>query len=346
MKFVGQITDAQENCGMKIVIDAMGGDNAPQEIIKGTLSALGEREGFSVIFTGDEALVNKELSACSFDKSRVEVRHASEVITNDEAPATAVRAKRDSSLVVGLKTLKEDGDAFISAGSTGAVLTGGIMYIGRIPGVQRPALCPAIPNVRGGVTLLCDAGANADCKPSYLAQFAVMATAYGKAVFNMDNPRVGLLSNGTEDHKGDTMHKEAFALLKETEGINFVGNVEGRDLMFGDCDVVAADGFSGNVALKSAEGCGRTIASVLKTEFTKAKLRYLVARRQISKVKDFLDYNRLGGAIFLGLKKTVIKAHGSSKANSVKAAVLQAVDAVAGRTVERIIETLPESVGE
>lgn len=333
---------------MKIVIDAMGGDNAPREIIKGTLSALGERKDFSVVFTGDEATIEKELSAYSFEKPRVEVRHASEVITNDEAPATAVRTKRDSSLVVGLKTLKEDGDAgaFISAGSTGAVLTGGIMYVGRIPGVQRPALCPAIPNARGGVTLLCDAGANADCKPSFLTQFAVMATAYGKAVFRMDNPKVGLLSNGTEDHKGDAVHQEAFALLKETAGINFAGNVEGRDIMIGDCDVVVADGFSGNVALKSAEGCGKMIASVLRTEFTKAKFRYLVARKQISKIKDFLDYNRFGGAIFLGLKKTVIKAHGSSKADSVKAAVLQAVEAVTGRTVERIMETLPETVGE
>lgn len=333
---------------MKIVIDAMGGDNAPREIIKGTLSALGERKDFSVVFTGDEATIEKELSAYSFEKPRVEVRHASEVITNDEAPATAVRTKRDSSLVVGLKMLKEDGDAgaFISAGSTGAVLTGGIMYVGRIPGVQRPALCPAIPNARGGVTLLCDAGANADCKPSFLTQFAVMATAYGKAVFRMDNPKVGLLSNGTEDHKGDAVHQEAFALLKETAGINFAGNVEGRDIMIGDCDVVVADGFSGNVALKSAEGCGKMIASVLRTEFTKAKFRYLVARKQISKIKDFLDYNRFGGAIFLGLKKTVIKAHGSSKADSVKAAVLQAVEAVTGRTVERIMETLPETVGE
>lgn len=333
---------------MKIVIDAMGGDNAPREIIKGTLSALGERKDFSVVFTGDEATIEKELSAYSFEKPRVEVRHASEVITNDEAPATAVRTKRDSSLVVGLKMLKEDGDAgaFISAGSTGAVLTGGIMYVGRIPGVQRPALCPAIPNARGGVTLLCDAGANADCKPSFLTQFAVMATAYGKAVFRMDNPKVGLLSNGTEDHKGDAVHQEAFALLKETAGINFAGNVEGRDIMIGNCDVVVADGFSGNVALKSAEGCGKMIASVLRTEFTKAKFRYLVARKQISKIKDFLDYNRFGGAIFLGLKKTVIKAHGSSKADSVKAAVLQAVEAVTGRTVERIMETLPETVGE
>ncbi len=333
---------------MKIVIDAMGGDNAPREIIKGAIGALQQRGGFSIVFTGNEEVIAKELSLYSYDKSRVEVKHACEVITNNEAPATAVRSKRDSSLVVGLKTLKEDEEAgaFISAGSTGAVLAGGIMYLGRIPGVKRPALCPAIPNVRGGMTLLCDAGANADCKPEYLAQFAVMATAYGKAAYGMDNPKVGLLNNGTEDHKGDIMHQEAFALLKETKGINFVGNVEGRDIMFGDSDIVVADGFSGNVALKSAEGCGKTVGAILKQEFSKAKMRYLIARKQIEKVKTILDYNRSGGAIFLGLKKTVVKAHGSSKAETITATVLQAVDAVEGGTAERIAQMLPDPVEE
>ena len=333
---------------MKIVIDAMGGDNAPREIIKGAIGALQQRRGFSIVFTGNEEVIAKELSLYSYDKSRVEVKHACEVITNNEAPATAVRSKRDSSLVVGLKTLKEDEEAgaFISAGSTGAVLAGGIMYLGRIPGVKRPALCPAIPNVRGGMTLLCDAGANADCKPEYLAKFAVMATAYGKAAYGMDNPKVGLLNNGTEDHKGDIMHQEAFALLKETKGINFVGNVEGRDIMFGDSDIVVADGFSGNVALKSAEGCGKTVGAILKQEFSKAKMRYLIARKQIEKVKTILDYNRSGGAIFLGLKKTVVKAHGSSKAETITATVLQAVDAVEGGTAERIAQMLPDPVEE
>ena len=333
---------------MKIVIDAMGGDNAPREIIKGAIGALQQRRGFSIVFTGNEEVIAKELSLYSYDKSRVEVKHACEVITNNEAPATAVRSKRDSSLVVGLKTLKEDEEAgaFISAGSTGAVLAGGIMYLGRIPGVKRPALCPAIPNVRGGMTLLCDAGANADCKPEYLAQFAVMATAYGKAAYGMDNPKVGLLNNGTEDHKGDIMHQEAFALLKETKGINFVGNVEGRDIMFGDSDIVVADGFSGNVALKSAEGCGKTVGAILKQEFSKAKMRYLIARKQIEKVKTILDYNRSGGAIFFGLKKTVVKAHGSSKAETITATVLQAVDAVEGGTAERIAQMLPDPVEE
>lgn len=333
---------------MKIVIDAMGGDHAPREIVKGAVAALNLKKDIRLVFTGDEFLVQKELDACSYDKARVEVKHASQVITNDEAPTSAVRSKRDSSLVVGLKLLKEDATAgaLISAGSTGAVLTGGIMYIGRLSGVQRPALCPAVPNFRGTSTLLCDAGANADCKPSYLAQFALMATAYGRAAYGMDEPRVGLLSNGTEDHKGDMMHQEAFKLLSETKGINFVGNVEGRDLMFGDCDIIVADGFSGNVALKSAEGCGKTVSSILKAEFSKAKLSYLFARKQIQKVKSTLDYNRMGGAMFLGLKKPIIKAHGSSKAQSVTAAVLQAAGAIEGRTVERITELLALSSDE
>ena len=183
-------------------------------------------------------------------------------------------------------------------------------------------------------------------RSEYLAQFAVMATAYGKAAYGMDNPKVGLLNNGTEDHKGDIMHQEAFALLKETKGINFVGNGEGRDIMFGDSDIVVADGFSGNVALKSAEGCGKTVGAILKQEFSKAKMRYLIARKQIEKVKTILDYNRSGGAIFLGLKKTVVKAHGSSKAETITVTVLQAVDAVEGGTAERIAQMLPDPVEE
>ncbi|MGN1077531.1 MAG: phosphate acyltransferase, partial [Candidatus Gallimonas sp.] len=214
---------------LKIAVDAMGGDNAPAEIVKGALQALVKRKDLRLVFTGDEDLVNRELAKHKYDRTRVEVIDCKEVITNDDIPTSAVRTKRDSSLVVGLKLLRENAEVggFVSAGSTGAVLAGGVMYIGRIKGVMRPALCPGLPNVHGGRTLLCDCGANAECKPRYLQQFAVMATAYGKAAFGMENPRVGLLSNGTEDHKGDPLHQEANALLKETKGIYYVGNVEG-----------------------------------------------------------------------------------------------------------------------
>lgn len=336
---------------VRIIVDAMGGDHAPQEIVKGAVQALEKREGFGLILTGDESLVKAELAKYPHDASRVEIVHCNEVITNDDIPTNAIRTKKDSSLVVGLKRLKEDEETggFVSAGSTGAVLTGGILLIGRIKGVQRPALCPGIPNVNGGYTLLCDCGANAECKPSYLAQFGVMATAYGKAAFGMKNPKVGLLTNGTEEHKGDPLHQEAHKLLCETKGIDFIGNIEGRDIMFGDVDIAVADGFSGNIALKSIEGCGKTVATVLKKEFTSslgAKLSYLAARKTIKKLSDMLDYSKLGGSIFLGLKKVVVKAHGSSKASSVCAAVLQALDVHEHHLVDTIADMLTEAIGE
>lgn len=320
---------------VKIIVDAMGGDNAPAEIVKGALDAVKEREGFRLVLTGDEDLIARELEKYTYDASRVEVVACSQVITNDDVPTQAVRAKRDSSLVVGLNLLKNDAEAggFVSAGSTGAVLTGGIMFVGRLKGVMRPALCPAIPNARGTVTLLCDCGANAECKPAYLAQFGVMASAYAKAAFGVKEPRVGLLTNGTEEHKGDPMHQEAHQLLKETKGICFAGNVEGRDIMYGDVDVVVSDGFSGNIALKSIEGCGKTVASMLKKEFTASfarKLSYLFARKSIKGLSRALDYSRFGGSVFVGLKKVVIKSHGSSKAFSIKMSVFQALDAYQG----------------
>ena len=330
---------------LKIVVDAMGGDNAPAEIVKGAVLALKERKDFSVILTGDENLIRNELEKYKYDASRVEIVHCTEVITNDDVPTSAVRSKRDSSLVVGLKLLKEREDVggFVSAGSTGAVLTGGIMFVGRIKGVLRPALCPGIPNVRGTRTLLCDCGANAECKPAYLAQFGVMASAYAKAAFGVENPRVGLLTNGAEEHKGDPLHQEAHQLLKQTKGVNFIGNIEGRDIMYGDADVAVSDGFSGNIALKSIEGCGKTVSAILNKEFRASlgsKLSYLCAKKQIGKLKNMLDYARLGGSVFLGLKKVVIKSHGSSKAKSITPSVVQAVDAYRGNLIGNISEAL------
>ncbi len=326
---------------LKIVVDAMGGDNAPGEIVKGAVAALKERADFKVVLTGDEKAIGAELAKYKYDKARVEVVHCTEVITNDDVPTSAIRRKKDSSLVVGLTMLKEDGDVggFVSAGSTGAVLTGGIMLIGRIKGVLRPALCPGIPNSRGTRTLLCDCGANAECKPAYLAQFGVMASAYGKAAFGMKEPKVGLLTNGTEEHKGDPLHQEAYALLKQIPSIRFTGNIEGRDIMYGDVDIAVSDGFSGNIALKSIEGCGKTVSSVLKQEFKRSfgsKLAYLCAKKQIGKLKSMLDYAKLGGSVFLGLKKVVIKTHGSSKADSICPSVVQAVDACRGGLIASI----------
>ena len=336
---------------LKIIVDAMGGDNAPAEIVKGALDAVKERADFKLVLTGDEDLVNRELDKYTFDASRVEVVACTQVITNDDVPTQAVRAKRDSSLVVGLNLLKNDAEAggFVSAGSTGAVLTGGIMFVGRLKGVMRPALCPGIPNVRGEITLLCDCGANAECKPAYLAQFGVMASAYAKAAYGVKEPRVGLLTNGTEEHKGDPLHQEAHQLLKETKGIRFAGNVEGRDIMYGDVDVVVSDGFSGNVALKAIEGCGKTVATMLKKEFTRSlgsKLSYLFARKPVKGLARALDYSRFGGSVFLGLKKVVIKSHGSSKAFSIKQSVFQAIDAYRGGLIPTLESMFAQTDGE
>ena len=331
----------------KVIVDAMGGDNAPAEIVKGALRALDVRKDFSLVFTGDEALVEIELQKYKYDASRVEVIPCKEVITGDDIPTSAVRTKRDSSLVVGLRMLKDEPDmaGFLSAGSTGAVLTGGVMHIGRIKGILRPALCPGIPNVHGGQTLLCDCGANAECKPQYLVQFGMMAAAYARTR-GIESPKVGLLNNGTEEHKGDPLHQEAYALLKAFDGIDFVGNVEGRDIMYGDVDIVVSDGFSGNIALKAVEGCGKTVSSVLKSEFKKSfrsKLSYLVAKKQINRLRGMLDYARLGGSPFLGLKKLVVKCHGSSKADSITPAIFQILDAYEGDLIGKIEEMLQEA---
>lgn len=334
---------------MRIVVDAMGGDHAPSEIVKGALDALEERKNFSVLFTGEERKIKEELNKRkNYDMRRVEIVNCSEVITNDDIPTSAIRNKKDSSLVVGLRLLKEETEVggFVSAGSTGAVLTGGVMLIGRIKGVMRPALCPGIPNVRGTRTLLCDCGANAECKPQYLAQFGLMASAYAKATFGLKDPRVGLLTNGTEEHKGDPLHQEAYELLKQVKGINFVGNIEGRDIMFGDIDIAVSDGFSGNIALKSVEGCGKTVSTVLKQEFKRnlgSKLAYLCARKQINKLRSMLDYAKLGGSIFLGLKKVVMKSHGNSKADSICPTVIQAVDAYQNNLIGIIEEMFSSS---
>ena len=330
---------------LKIVVDAMGGDNAPAEIVKGAIQALGEHKDFSVVLTGDKEAIGAELGKLSYDQSRVEVVHCTEVITNDDIPTSAVRSKKDSSLVVGMNLLKTDPDVggFVSAGSTGAVLTGGIMLVGRIKGVMRPALCPALPNSRGEQTLLCDCGANAECKPAYLAQFGIMASAYAKAAFGVKNPRVGLLTNGTEEHKGDTLHQEAHQLMKQLGCINFVGNIEGRDIMYGDVDVAVADGFSGNVALKSMEGCGKLVSTILSKELKASiwsKIGCLFLLKRLKNIKNSLDYSRFGGSVFLGLKKVVVKSHGSSKARSISCSVVQAVDAYRNNLIGTIEEML------
>ncbi len=333
---------------IKIIVDAMGGDNAPEEIVKGAVQALAKDKDLQVVLTGDEGKISPVLAALAYDKARLQVVHCTEVITNDDAPTLAIRQKKDSSLVVALKMLKEDEGAqgFVSAGSTGAVLTGALLRVGRIRGVSRPAVCPALPTAKGGKVLIIDAGANAECKPVNLCHFALMGTAYAKAS-GVKQPRVGLVTNGTEDHKGDPLHQEAHNLLKTLPGINFVGNVEGRDIMSGDIDVAVCDGFSGNIALKTTEGTALAVMQIIKQNIMAsfwAKVGYaLFMKKAFKNIKRVMDYSKYGGAVLLGIDKVVVKSHGSSKAESICASVLQAKDAAASGLISSIKELLAAS---
>ncbi|MBR5900317.1 MAG: phosphate acyltransferase PlsX [Clostridia bacterium] len=315
---------------MRILIDAFGGDNAPEEIIAGTIEALRQNQKFTAVLVGDQAIIEEKLSGYNYDKSRVEIMHAPDVITCEEEPTVAIRTKPNSSIAVAFKALKTDDEAsaFVSAGSTGAVLVGATLKLGRISGVNRPALCPILPTlIDGKNVLLLDSGANADCKAINLTQFAVMGSAYAKAM-GVENPKVALLSNGTEDEKGNALNHEVFPLLKEDKNINFVGNIEARDILSGEYDVVVTDGFSGNVALKSLEGAVgvvlKSLKNGIKSSFS-SKIGALFMRKTFKQLKGKLDYNKKGGALFIGVTKPVVKAHGSSKREAIKNAVLQAV---------------------
>lgn len=330
---------------MRIAVDGFGGDYSPTEVVKGVLAALDADKEIEILLTGKK----EELTALAGERDRLVIRDAREVIGCEEVPTVAVRTKKDSSLVVALDAVKDgEADGLVSAGSTGAVLIGATLKIGRVKGVERPALAPALPTVKGGNVILCDCGANVDCRPTYLVGFARMAVAYQKGVFGLENPRVGLLNNGAEETKGNAFSVECHGLLKNAEGINFVGNVEARDILSGEVDVVVADGFDGNVALKSAEGTANAVFSLLKQGIyaggTRAKLGALMLKPVFKGLKRKLDYNEHGGAAFLGLKKPVVKAHGSSKAKSVCGAILQVRDMIKGGVSEMLAADLQKDV--
>ena len=325
---------------VKIAIDAMGGDFAPKQQVLGAVEALKKDKDLSVILCGDETQIKEILSECKYDANRLEIVHTTEVITMEEVPTKAVKTKKDSSTVVAFQLLKDGkADGLVSSGSTGAVLTAGVLVLGRLKGVSRPALCPIIPNYRGSGTFICDCGANLECKPINLVHFAIMASTYAQAAYGIENPKVGLLNNGTEDHKGLLLQQEVNALLKETPSVNYVGNVEGRDLMYGEIDVMVSDGFTGNIAMKAVEGCGKTVSTIMKREFKRnlwTKLRALLCGDIIKKIRGSLDYEAVGGAMFLGLKKAVVKGHGNSKARGFAVCIEQAANAVRGQMVEKI----------
>lgn len=313
---------------MRIIVDAMGGDNAPQAIVKGALQAQKEL-GAEIVLVGRKEAIEACLEA---EKATVaQIVDAREIITMDDDPSTATRRKKDSSMAVALKMLHDgEGDAVVSAGSTGALLTGATLTVKRIRGIRRAALAPVLPNGGKGVMLI-DCGANVECTPEYLLQFAYMGSFYSKRMLGCDEPRVGLLSNGTEEHKGGKLQHETFALLKEadTQGrIRFIGNVEASQLLSGDVDVVVTDGFTGNVLLKGIEGTTKFMLKQLKGLFfknLKNKLAALAIRSEFSGLKKSLDPNEVGGTAMLGISRPVIKAHGSSDDRAMFNAIRQAM---------------------
>lgn len=323
-----------------VAVDAMGGDNAPFEIVKGAVEAVNEF-GVNIKLVGIESTVKEELAKYKYDTSKIEVIHASEVITTDEAPTTAIRRKKDSSMVIALNLVKnKEADAFVSAGSTGAVLTGATVIIGRIKGIERPALGTCLPTIKG-FTFLLDSGANVDCKPKYLEQFAKMGSVYAEHVMGIKNPKVGLVNIGAEKEKGNALTKEVYEILENTD-INFSGNIEPRDIPFGKADVIVCDGFVGNTILKFAEGLSMALLKIIKGEITKGLYKFaaLALKKPFGNVKSRLDSEEVGGAPFLGLKSLVVKAHGSSEAKGIRNAIKQCTIFVENDIVSKIEDNL------
>lgn len=326
---------------MRIIVDAMGGDNAPEAVVIGAIDAICQDKNLRVVLVGDTDAICKVLAGKKYDDDRLEIIDAKDVITNDESPTMAIKTKKESSLVKAFDALnREDADGFVSAGSTGAVLVGAFMKVGRIKGVSRPALAPVLPTLKGNGVVLCDCGANVDCKPVNLQHFALMASAYAEAMLGVQKARVGLLNNGAESHKGNELTQEAYKLLSETKGINFAGNCEARDILSGDYDVVVCDGFNGNIALKSAEGTANTMLKLIKEGVysggLSAKIGALLLKPVFKNVKKKMDYNSQGGACFLGVNKIVVKSHGASKSKSITASILQAKSLAEAKVCEKI----------
>ncbi len=334
---------------MKIVVDAFGGDNAPKEIVEGAVLALEKHPDLQLILCGDEEIITKLLNGRG--EGRVQILHAPEVITNDDTPTLAIRNKTNSSLVKAFDVLKENDDviALVSAGSTGAILTGAIMKIGRIKGISRPALAPILPTkLSNKDVLLIDSGANVDCKPINLQHFALMGSAYYSILYGVDAPRVGLLSNGTEDHKGNELTKEAFPLIKASS-VNFIGNVEAREYMSGNVDVMVAEGFAGNVLLKGSEGAVAAVLSLLKHSIKShlsSKIGALFMSKTFKELKNRMDVlGKHGGSPFLGCKKLVMKNHGSSSRINISSSIDQAILLHENKLIEKI-ETLLAKTNE
>lgn len=334
---------------MVILVDAMGGDNAPDAVIKGAVKAVNEVES-EIMLIGDKDIINSRVKEL-FGKEKIEdisakfsVYHTTEVINMEDKPTEAIKHKKDSSMVVGFKLLKEGkGDVFISAGNSGALLTGATLLVGRIKGIDRPAMAPMLPAYKKRLMLI-DAGANTNCKPINLVQFAQMATIYLKNTFGIEKPAIGLLNIGTEPTKGNELIRESYEILtneSENLGINFVGNVEGRDAFSGKIDAIVCDGFTGNVFLKTVEGMGKLVKRTLTESLKKNFISTLAAIPALPGIKRFaktMDYKEYGGALFLGVKKPVVKAHGSSDEKLFHYTIKQAEEFAKNKAVDMMIE--------
>lgn len=334
---------------MKILIDAMGGDNSPDEIIKGAVEAINELES-EIVLVGNEQIINQKVKEfykvenISDLNSRLSIKNATEVIENTESPTEAIKKKKDSSMVVAFTMLKNgEADAFISAGSTGAFMAGGLLIVGRIKGIDRPALCPILPTYDGKGFMLIDSGANTNCRPINMVQFAQMGQIYMNKVMHIENPKVGLLNIGAEEGKGNELMKESFVKLSENEHVNFYGNIEGRYIFDGDVNVVVSDGFTGNVTLKTIEGMGATVTKLLKEELTKTPIRKVLAlllKPALKKFKKRMDYSEYGGALLLGVKKPMVKCHGTANSKIVRYTLIQTENYSKNKVVEEIEEII------
>ncbi len=329
---------------MRIIVDGMGGDNAPVEIVKGVVEASKLTE-HKIVLIGKEEILNKELKKHRYDKEKIFVENADEVIKTSDAPVKAVRTKKNSSMVKGITMVKEgQGDIFISAGNTGALMAGGLFILGRIQGIDRPAIASVYPIMGGKASLLVDAGANSEGKPENLLEFATMGSIYMDKVLGRENPKVGLVNIGVEENKGTIVVKAAHEMLSRSN-LNFVGNVEARDLPFGASDVIVCDGFVGNVILKLTEGLAMSIADLLREKFTsglKAKMGSVLLYDKMKSIKAEFDYSEYGGAPILGVRGAIVKMHGSSNSNAVKNTILKAIPYAEKNVVQIITDAVLE----
>ena len=334
---------------IKIAVDTLGGDRSPDANIDGAIVALNQNTDISIVLAGDKEVIESKLKSKRYDKSRLEILHAPDVISCNEKPTEAFKHKPDSSLCKTIELLKTDDSvqAMVTTGSTGALLVGAVVTVGRIRGVRRPGFCPIVPTINKSFVGICDSGANMDSDATQLKQFAIMGNLYMKKTFGIESPRVALLNVGVEEEKGDMLRKEVYQMLKQLPDFNFVGNMESRDLMSGNYDLIVCDGFAGNVLVKSAEGACLAMLKLLKTTFTKNfknKIGALMLKKDIVATRNYMDYNNYGGAVLLGVQKTIVKGHGSSKDTAVTHCIEQAYNMEKNNLRQAISDALTDSI--